>query len=259
MQEQNEKKVQVHVPYPILLARLGDIIAERINPEVYMDGADLEAASAADLRKIQQEIASAGLSVTMHGPYIKVNPGSASESVRLHTVETYRRAFDAASVLRPQNIVLHAGYSEGRFKGGPREWLSQSMKTWPEFVKRAGETGVTIAAENIFEKEPSTLKTLVEAVGSPAFRVCLDSGHLGVFSRVPFEEWFKELGPYIAEVHLHDNNSGADEHLPLGEGAIDFPLFFRLLKEYAGEPVYTIEPHGEEVMRRAIKAIRAYL
>ncbi|MFQ5736393.1 MAG: sugar phosphate isomerase/epimerase family protein [Thermodesulfobacteriota bacterium] len=256
---EDEKRVQVHVPYPILLERLGEVLAERINPEVYMDGAALENASASDLERIRRELAAAGLRITMHGPYMNVNPGSSNEETRLHTVDRYAKTFEAASVLRPVNIVLHAGYDAGRFRGGPAQWMEQSMKTWPRFVRRAEDLGVTIAAENIFETGPSTLKALVRELGSPNFRVCLDSGHLSVFSGVPLEEWFRELGPDIAEVHLHDNRGGADEHLPIGEGVIDFPLFFRLLERYASGPVYTIEPHGEEVMRRAIKAVRAYL
>jgi len=259
MRSNEEKKVQVHFPYQVLVARLGEIIAGRINPEIFMDRADLEAASLAELKRVARELSSAGLRVTMHGPYSGVNPGSADESVRIHTMEVYEKAFEAASILRPVNIVLHAGYNEGRFKGGAREWMAQSLKTWPRFAGLAADIGVTIAAENIFEKEPSTLKALVEAVASPSFRVCLDAGHLAVFSSVPFEEWFASLGPHIAEVHLHDNNSGADEHLPIGEGSIDFPLFFHLLGLYATDPVYTIEPHGEATTRRAIKAVKAYL
>jgi len=259
MSDVKEKTVQVHFPYRVLIARLGEIVAERINPEIFMDRVDLEEASPGELKKVASSLAKAGLSVTMHGPYTGVNPGSTDESVRIHTMEVYGKAFEAASILRPRTIVLHAGYKEGRSKGGSMEWMAQSMRTWPHFVEIAAEIGVTIAAENIFEKEPSTLKALVDEVGSPHFRVCLDAGHLAVFSRVPFEEWFSALGPYIAEVHLHDNHSGADEHLPLGEGTIDFPLFFHLLDLYADGPVYTIEPHGDDTTRRAIKAIKAYL
>lgn len=259
MSNTEKKIVQVHVPYQVLVARLAEFIGDGINPEIFMDRADLDAASPVELERVSVALSSAGLRVTMHGPYSGVNPGSADEPVRLHTMDVYEKAFEAASILKARNIVLHAGYSEGRSKGGVKAWMAQSMKTWPRFAGLAEETGVTIAAENIFEKEPSTLKALVEAVGSSNFRVCLDAGHLSVFSRVPFEDWFRALGPHIAEVHLHDNNAGADEHLPLGEGTIDFPLFFHLLSLYATEPVYTIEPHGDAVTKRAIKAVKAYL
>ncbi len=243
----------------MLLERKNEILSMGINPEVYIDGEELDNADEKDLGGIAEAFNGAGLSITQHGPYVDLNPASPDEETRLLTVKRYRRAFRAAAILRPKNIVLHPGYSEKKFKGDIGAWLAQGMKTWPEFVEEARRLSVTIAAENVFDKDPDALKALVETVGSRFFKVCLDTGHINTFAKADMEDWIKTFGPDIAEVHLHDNNSGADEHLPLGEGAIDFPLFFRLLKEYAGEPVYTIEPHGEEVMRRAIKAIRAYL
>lgn len=253
------KRVQVHVPYPLLIEKLDYIISEEINPEVYLDGEFLDNVTAPELAGINAAFAIRGLSITMHGPYMDINPGSLDEAKRLYTVKKYERVFFAAEHLKPRNIVLHAGYHERRYSGGVDEWMSQSMKTWPAFVKEAERLNTVIAVENIFEKEPSTLKRLMTEIDSPNFRICIDSGHLNVFSSVPMEEWFSSLGQYIAEVHLHDNSGNADDHLPLGEGAIDFKMFFRLLAKYAKDPVYTIEPHGEDIMRRAIAAIRNFI
>lgn len=255
----SEKQVQVHLPYPLLMDRFDEVLADGISPEVFLDGGGLDEAHASDLKRIREEFGARGLTVTMHGPYGSINPGSASEEVRKNTVKRYERVFEVITHLRPRTVVLHAGYNERKFKGDSDLWLAQSMKTWPPFVKEAERLGVVIAAENIFEKTPGTLKALVDGIGSPNFGVCIDSGHLNVFSSVPMEEWFMSLGPRIAEVHIHDNSGNADDHLPVGEGEIDFPLFFSLLKKYASDPVYTIEPHGEEVMRRSIRAVRKFL
>lgn len=254
-----EKRVQVHLPFPLLIDRFDEILADGINPEVFLDGGGLDEALPSDLTRIRDEFGARGLTVTMHGPYGSINPGSANEEVRERTVERYERVFEVLSHLRPRTVVLHAGYNERKFNGDEELWLSQSMKTWPPFVREAERLGVVIAAENIFEKTPRTLKALVDGIGSPNFGACIDSGHLNVFSTVDMEEWFSSLGHKIAEVHIHDNGGNADDHLPAGEGEIDFPLFFSLLKKYADDPVYTIEPHGEEVMRRAIRAIRKFL
>lgn len=253
------KAFQVHVPYIELLARLDRFLDRKINPEVYLDGDALDCASGSDLRMIRDEFKRNSLTVTMHGPYLGINPGSADEAIRLSTEKRYERVFEVAEDLRPRNIVLHAGYHERKFHGDSRHWLDQSMKTWPRFVKEAERVDTIIAAENIFEKTPSTLKALADEINSPSFRVCVDSGHLSVFSSVPIEDWFKELGPYLAEVHLHDNNGVADEHLPLGEGSIDFKTYFNLIERYAPQAVYTIEPHGEDETRRSIEAIKKFL
>ena len=254
-----EKKVQVHVPYSYLLEKYKSLIDSGINPEVYMDGFYIEEALPSDLERIRESFGASALSITLHGPYMDMNPGSADESIRLSTAAMYARVFRVIERLRPKAVVLHAGYHEKKYKGNHELWLSQSLKTWPALVSEAERLGTVIAVENIFEKEPFTLKLLMDAVESANFGVCIDAGHLRVFSRVDMEEWFRVLGPRIAEVHLHDNHGKHDDHLPLGEGSIDIPRFMRLLAQYATDPVYTIEPHGEDAMKRAIEAVKKYL
>ncbi|MBI5886188.1 MAG: sugar phosphate isomerase/epimerase [Deltaproteobacteria bacterium] len=248
--------IQVHIPYPLLVERLDEILRREISPEIYMDAASLKIASGEELEEIGKAFTWAGLSVTVHGPYIDLNPGAPDEKTRLHTVEVYQAAFDAAARLAPKTIVLHAGYRASLFKGGPELWLSQSRKTWPRFVRLAEPLDMTIAVENIYEKNPQTQLALIKDIASPNFGACLDTGHLNVFSSVATEEWLRALGAHLAEVHLHDNNGKNDEHLPIGEGTFDFKTFMRLLGEHADSPVLTIEPHGEEMLDKAMKAVR---
>ncbi|MFQ5479679.1 MAG: sugar phosphate isomerase/epimerase family protein [Thermodesulfobacteriota bacterium] len=259
MIEKNEEKIQVHIPYPMLKKRLQEALGLGINPEVYIDGDDLEAPDKGFLKRAGEEFKARGLRITQHGPYIHVNPGSPGEETRRFAVKRYQEAFAAARLLGSKVIVLHACYSKKRFNGNIDRWIESSMRTWPEFVRTAEDYDITIAAENIFEVEPTPLKRLVEEINSPGFRLCIDSGHLNIFSEVSFEAWFKAVGPYIAELHLHDNRGHSDEHLPLGDGAIDFKEYFRLLKLYKVNPVYTIEPHGEEAFNRAIRAARKFV
>ncbi|MBW7957368.1 MAG: sugar phosphate isomerase/epimerase [Deltaproteobacteria bacterium] len=254
-----KKTVQVHVPYPYLLEKTDRLIEQGINPEIFMDAFFIEEAKSKDLLRIRESFAAKGLTITIHGPYIDLNPGSREEKTRLLTAGVYDRLFGVVEILKPRTVVLHAGYHERKYKGDKDLWLSQSLKTWPELVERAGRIGTVIAVENIFEREPSTLRLLMDEIPSPNFGICLDAGHMRVFSEVDIEEWFAALGPRVAEVHLHDNHGKHDEHLPIGEGSIDFERFMALLSKYAKDPVYTIEPHGENAMLRAIEAVERYL
>jgi sugar phosphate isomerase/epimerase len=80
-----------------------------------------------------------------------------------------------------------------------------------------------------------------------------------MFTNVTLEEWFSELGAYIVESHIHYNHGKRDEHLPVGEGAIDFEAFFPLLTQYAPNAVWTIEAHNTEHLQRALKNIKKYV
>ncbi|MEE9543922.1 MAG: sugar phosphate isomerase/epimerase family protein [Thermodesulfobacteriota bacterium] len=255
----NDKRVQVHIPYEILVARLAEVLEEGLCPEVYLDAESLSTLEEGTLTGMGKALADSGLSTTIHGPYMDMSPGGADEGVRSLTAEKFSLLINRTIPLKPEVITLHAGYDERYFDGDSQLWLAQSIKTWTLLAKEAEEAGVVLALENIFETRPDTLKDLVEAVGSPNLRVCIDSGHLNLYSEVSTEEWFSELGPYIALLHIHDNLGVRDDHLPVGDGEIDFPEFFSLVREYANGPVYTIEPHGEEVLWRGLEAIGKYL
>lgn len=251
--------VQVHIPYSLLLEKLDYVVKRRINPEVYLDGASLEKASKHDLKAIHEAMVFHNLSLTMHGPYDGISPAGMAEGARLDAVDRIRLAFEAASILRPRTIVLHNGFSEKKHKGDIQIWLTRAMKTFSGFIEKAAKLSTIICVENIHDKTPEALLLLMRAVDSPHLRVCIDTGHLNVFSKTPVEAWFDALGQYIGEVHLHDNDGASDLHLAIGEGSFDFETFFDLLKKYGVCPVYTIEPHGEEMIEKSITAIQRFL
>ncbi len=254
-----EKRVQVHIPYPVLDRRFKDVLKAGINPEVFVDGRSLDRMRSARVKEIGEGLRERGLSVTLHGPFMELSPGSPDEKIRLITMERYRQTFEVVSLLRPATVVLHAGYDDRSFDWDVDLWLDRSLRTWPEFVREAERLGTVIALENVFEEDPGPIKRLVQSLDSPNLGVCLDAGHLNLFSRVGLEEWFCELGAKIEEVHLHDNNGLRDDHLPVGEGSIDFQMFFTLLDRYSNDPVYTIEPHGEGALEKGLEAVRRFL
>jgi sugar phosphate isomerase/epimerase len=252
-------QIHVHIPYRMLIRRLDEVLRAGLNPEIFLDGDALDSTSPDELKRVSGAFHERGRTITIHGPYMDLSPGGADEKVRRATVERYRQTFEAASYLRPGAIVLHGGWDERRFDGDVELWLNQSLKTWPEFIKEAERLGTKIAVENIFDERPGPLKSLIESLLSPNFRICLDAGHLNIFSEVSMDEWFREIGAFVAEVHLHDNNGERDYHLPVGAGRVDFEKFFALLREYAREPIYTIEPHGEHALWRALEAVARFL
>jgi sugar phosphate isomerase/epimerase len=251
--------IHAHIPYPRLSENLEYIVAERINPEVFFSAQALDQIVWEELSAQASIIHTAGLATTIHAPFLDLNPGALDPSIREVTRKRFQQVFQAAEQLRPRVIVFHPGYDELRYGGNRLDWLKNSIDFWREFVPRAKEAGTVIAVENIFEKEPSTLRALLDAIDDPCFRHCFDVGHWNMFTTVPLEEWFDSLGPYIAEAHIHDNHGQADDHLPPGEGLIDFERLFGMLKRSAPDAVYTIEAHTPERLERALKAIAAYL
>lgn len=252
-------RVFAHVPYWFLQKNLALVLERRVNPEVHISGEGFDNLDPGELKRIAASLEENGLNTTMHAPYVDLNPGSTERMVREATLRRFHQTLDAAEILRPRVIVLHPGYDRWRYGDNKDLWLKQSIVTWQEVLGRATEIGCTLAVENIFEEEPSTLKALFEAMDSPLLRHCFDTGHWNLFVKVSMEEWFAEVGSYIAEAHIHDNYGIKDDHNAIGEGNIDFGLFFRLMEQYAPNAAWTLEAHSKETLEKALVNIGKYV
>ena len=244
-----------HVPYPRIHEYLDLILTRKLNPEINFSAEALDSIIWEELAAIAEALHGAGLVTTIHGPFYDLNPAAFDPLALAVVRKRYDQTFRAAKLLKPRVIVFHPGYDKLHYLDSAEVWLKQSIAFWQEMLPKAEEIDCIMAIENIFEEEPATLRALLESVDSPRLRHCFDTGHFNMFAKVSLEEWFAELGPYMAESHIHDNHGRSDEHLPPGEGIIDFDKFFQLIRQYAPDAVWTLEAHSIERLKRAHNAI----
>lgn len=254
-----KNKIHAHVPYVRLAEHLEYAITNGINPEVFFSAEAFDDMVWEELASLADALHAAGLKTTIHAPFLDLNPGAIDSSIRAASRRRIQQVMQAAELLRPRVIVVHPGYDDLHYGDNRLAWLKNSIDFWQEFVPMARKIGTILAVENIFEKEPSTIKALIEAIDDPCFQHCFDVGHWNMFKTVTLEQWFSELGGYVVESHIHDNHGQSDEHLPVGEGAIDFEQFFPVLTRYAPDAVWTIEAHSAEHLQRALKNIHRYI
>ncbi len=252
-------KVFAHIPHSQLGQNLEYLIDRRLNPEIFFSADSLEAVIPEKLLAEANALTGNGLRCTIHAPFMDLNPGSVVRQIREVTRQTFTDVLDAAEIFKPEVMVFHPGYDRWRYGEKKEEWLKHSIDTWQVVLERAREIGCIVAIENIFEEEPSTLQALMEAMSSPLFRHCFDVGHWNLFKKVGLEEWFTALGGYIAETHIHDNHGLKDDHAPLGEGAIDFPLFLRLMAQYAPQAALTVEAHSRDKLERSLANLQPFI
>ena len=257
--EKMTKRIQVNVPYKMLLEKLDFILENELNPEIYFDNLALDDYREADLMRIHTALKEKGRSVTIHAPFMDLSPGGVDSKVKKATIERLNQAIEVAAIFNPQIIIFHPGYNKWFFDENVALWLENSLTTWRPIVSKVEKLDIPIALENIFEEEPSSLHKLLSTIQSPYFNFCFDTGHFNLFSTVPMKNWFDVLGKYIKEVHLHDNFKKFDDHFPIGDGEINFDLFFQLAKKQGDDIIYTIEPHKLEHLERSLEACRDYL
>lgn len=251
-------RVHAHVPLPFILKKRALFIERRINPEIYFNHSSLRNASRRDLEGLASDLADGGLAVSVHAPFLDLSPGAIDPAFRSLTVQRLKAALAAAVPFSPDTVVLHPGYDPLRFAEHRGVWLKNSLKTWHEVAAAAEDLpGTLLLIENIFENEPSTLADLLVSLPTPPFGFCLDTGHFQVFSTLPLAGWFEALGPYLREVHLHDNDGTGDSHRPPGRGTFPFAQLFSLLAGRQESILGTIEAHREEDLHESLAYLDA--
>ncbi len=251
--------IHINVPYRMLLQRINFVLENRLHPEIFFSAEDLDTCHEKDVKDLAETLQGNELEVTLHGPFMDLSPGGIDRKIREITAERFLKTLEFARFLKPRMIVFHPGYEKWKFDGQTGPWLENSLQTWRPLAQMAGEMELSIALENVYEENPDPLRTLLEEVDSPNLRFCFDTGHHHVFGKVPLSVWFDALREHLAEVHLHDNHGGLDEHLPMGEGGFDFDQFFKLLSQFELNPIYTIEPHQEDHLWRGLEAVKKYI
>ena len=190
---------------------------------------------------------------------------SADLEGRRRRVEFLKRSIVAARALGSDCVSLWSGVVRDeapwetvleRLTGGLREVLDY-----------AGEQHVPVG----FEPEPGMAIDTMERCGElfaalphPMLQLTLDVGHLHCLGETPLEEHVRRWGPRLVNVHIEDMRRGVHEHLPFGEGEIDFPPVLAAFAEsgYRGGLHVELSRHSHmapEAARRAAEFLRPLL
>lgn len=73
------------------------------------------------------------------------------------------------------------------------------------------------------------------------------------------DEWLKSVSSRLFHLHLHDNHGRADEHLPVGDGTIDFNPLQKHLRKMPVAPSITLEARSLEHLQRSLQEVNRLL
>jgi sugar phosphate isomerase/epimerase len=161
---------QVHVPYHRIEDYLRFIKENQINLEIYFSSNSLDYINDPDIVKLKEKLEYKP-SITIHSPFMDLSPGAVDSKVRAVTIERFLHIFDIAEILSPKTIVFHSGYEKWKYSLRIDIWLKNSLITWRNLLKRAADTGLKIAIENVFEDDPTNLRLLMEEMDSENFGI----------------------------------------------------------------------------------------
>lgn len=249
------RKVQVNIPFRMLhQGYLPFFLEYGINPEIGFDGEALDTFGPGECREVGRALRESRLSITLHAPFMDLSPGSIDPAVRALTRRRFDKVRRLLTYFRPRSVVCHVGYETKRYGFIKDAWMENSLKTWSRLAEGIRNEGSFLMLENVFEHGPVFISKILMRLRHFEVGFCLDTGHLAAFGKRSLKEWLDELGPFLGQLHLHDNDGFQDEHAALGKGEIDFPGLFSMLKEQRREPpIVTLEPHREEDLVPSLK------
>lgn len=183
---------------------------------------------------------------TFHGPFNELFPCAVDPQARELARRRYRQAIELAKNYGAERVIFHGGFHPWIYY--PQWYVEQSAVFWREFLRE--DPGVDLVLENVLEPEPGMLLDIVREVDHPRLGLCLDVGHANVYSKVPVLNWLETWGPWIRQLHLHNNDGGWDTHNPLFEGSIPMEKVLAGIEERCPEAGITLElPQAELSLR----------
>ncbi|MDY6974248.1 MAG: sugar phosphate isomerase/epimerase family protein [Thermodesulfobacteriota bacterium] len=250
------KNIQISIPFKLLKDKYMPLVLEnRVNPEIGIDGGVIDTYSRTDFSEIVSVLRREGLSITLHGPFYDLVPGGMDKSMVKATRERLRQVFDLIPLFEPSFIVCHTGYDKNRYNKIRNEWVETSVETWSPLVEDLKGTQTILLFENVYERTPDMLNRLLCRLDSEKVGFCFDAGHMTAFSETAVEDWLKAMGPFLKEVHLHDNDGTWDDHLAIGAGEIDFDILFKYLEDNHLRPIITLEAHVKGWIWQSVEAL----
>jgi sugar phosphate isomerase/epimerase len=184
-----------------------------------------------------------GLGVLVHASFWDLNPASHHRELWELSLNQIKRSIDACRSLGGEITVVHFGkcpVPEAKLLEGAkqryREFLGQCLPY-------ARDQGVTLAIENagrILHSYPPTILELKQLVQElEGAKVTFDIGHANLTERragkgateAMIAEHIRDMRRQIVHLHMHDNQGRVDDHLPPGDGKINFKPIVGAIRE----------------------------
>ncbi|MFD7628172.1 sugar phosphate isomerase/epimerase family protein [Streptomyces sp. NPDC059851] len=228
---------------------------------------------AARVAGVRRALAATGLAVVVEtGARYLLDPRRKHRPTLL-SARPEDRALRADLLRRAIGIGAELGAGAVHFWSGTPDPDTTPEQAWQRLVDGCADTVAHAEAAGIdlaFEPEPGMLvhdlagyRRLLDDLGRPdRFRLTLDLGHCRCLEPLPVADCVELAADRLAHVQIEDMRRGVHEHLPFGEGEIDFPPVLAALARtgYRGLVSVELPRHSHaaaDVARHSIAFLRA--
>jgi len=218
------------------------------------------------IHSVKDILSSYSFEYTVHSPFSDINISSLNKSIRKESIKQVKYTIYAVNEIGGKIMTFHPGRhsaATNKAKENTKKILFDSLKEISEYNE---DYGVTIALENMPDTFITTMKVsqeileVLENKHLSGIKHTMDVGHLET-NNVNIEHYIHDLKDFLVHIHLHDNLGEFDNHLPLGEGNINFPKIFKALKNinYSGRMILEMTKTEDILKSREFLRERKYL
>ena len=200
-------------------------------------------------REIRRQLQECGMGLVIHLPTF-VLTADLTEAIRKASVDEMLRSMDLSAEMAVEKVVMHPSAITGL---GPLVMdlaMGYAKESMEKMIAYGRGLGLRVCLENMFPRyrsffEPAHFSALFDE--HPGLEMTLDTGHANIDGgKDRIFEFIRRHGSRIGHVHASDNRGKRDEHLPIGEGNIDFPGVMRRLTDVGYRGTITLEVFAED-------------
>ncbi len=226
--------------------------SESYNLEVatfaYMNVYEMDWQSA--IQEHKQLLASFKGMVSFHGAFQDIAIHSSDRKIAETSKQRILESLEVAQAFNANKAVFHGNLNplvQGEYY--KKNWLDRNASFWQHILEKYEGT---LLLENVWEPTPEIFHQLLNQVGSPRLRMCLDVAHANVYSQVPLFEWVAVLGSDLVYLHFSDNCGEVDGHMEIGAGKIDWKNLTEILKNHNLTPDVVLEEGTLEKTKNSV-------
>lgn len=199
-----------------------------------------------------------GYNLVIHGPFSGLSFINRHPEINEATLQIYKKTSELAEKLGAKTITIHAG--SHLFSENEEVIINRLISNWAELIKICPQATL----ENISPKNgvtlsfPTSLKQL-RLIKSKItnLKFTIDIGHLfeNNTPKNEIENFFKDFGKDIVNIHLHDGRPNEKSHLAIGDGALDLDWFFNLVRSSQSTASLNLEVLSDQDLVKSCKIL----
>ena len=214
-------------------------------------------------KEIRRRLQALHLGLVCHLPTF-VSTADLTESIRYASRFEVLHSLEAAHVLRAEKIVLHPSIISGLGPYVIELALEYARESLDMIIAKAAELDLVLCLENMFPRyrsfiEAADFTSVLKAY--PDLKIPLDVGHanIGNPGGKRIFEFIGTHGDRIGHLHVSDNRGRTDDHLPIGDGNINWRDVTQALRACRYDDTVTLEVFAEnrQLLQKSLLKIKA--